>query len=90
MGPARWSRQQAAVVIGIPTTWAFLFLLHPGGDGTQIYSDLDGDGTRMLVVHIETMVVIPLLFIAAVVMTSGAIRGAVTRGTGPAGSGVSG
>ena len=64
MGPARWSRQQAAVVIGIPIAWAFLLLFHPGGDGTQIYADLDGDGTRMLVVHIGTMVFIPLLAVA--------------------------
>jgi hypothetical protein len=65
------SRQQAALVIGIPIAWAALLLFHPGGDGTRIYADLNGDGTRMLVVHIGTMVFIPLLALAIFVLLRG-------------------
>ena len=71
MGPAPLSRQQAALVIGIPIAWAALLLFHPGGDGTQIYADLDGDGTRMLVVHIGTMVFIPLIALAIFLLLRG-------------------
>ena len=71
MGPAPLSRQQVALVIGIPIAWAALLLFHPGGAGTQIYSDLDGDGTRMLVVHIGTMVFIPLVALAIFLLLRG-------------------
>ncbi len=71
MGRAPLSRHQAALVIGIPIAWAALLLFHPGGDATQIYSALDGDGTRMLVVHIGTMVFIPLFALAILLLLKG-------------------
>jgi hypothetical protein len=57
----RLSRGEAGFVIGVPLAWAVLLLFHPGGTGKEIYADLDGDGTRMLIVHVGTMVFIPSL-----------------------------
>ncbi len=64
MSPLRLSRSEVAFVVGVPIAWAILLLFHPGGDGTQIYADLRGDGTRMLVVHVGMMIFIPLLALA--------------------------
>ena len=71
MGASRLSRTEALFVIGVPIAWALLLLLHPGGDGTQIYADLDGDGTRMLIVHVGTMVFIPLMAMAVYLLLRG-------------------
>jgi hypothetical protein len=71
MGPASLSRRQAALVIGIPIAWGVLLVFHPGGDGTRIYADLDGDGTRMLVVHLGTMLFIPLIALAIALLLEG-------------------
>jgi len=75
MSPLRLSRSEAAFVVGVPIAWAILLLFHPGGDGTQIYADLNGDGTRMLIVHVGTMVFIPLLAVAVWLL----LRGIDTR-----------
>ena len=61
MGLPRLKRWEAAFVIGVPIAWAILLLFHPGGDGKNIFVDLNGDGTRMLIVHVGTMVFIPLM-----------------------------
>ena len=71
MGASRLSRTEALFVIGAPIAWALLLLLHPGGDGTQIYADLDGDGTRMLIVHVGTMVFIPAMALAVYLLLRG-------------------
>jgi hypothetical protein len=64
MGLSRLSRQEAAFVVGVPIAWAVLLLFHPGGEGEQIYADLNGDGTRMLVVHVGMMIFVPLFALA--------------------------
>ncbi len=58
-------------MIGVPIAWAVLLLFHPGGAGDQIYADLNGDGTRMLVVHVGTMVFIPLFAMAMYLLLRG-------------------
>jgi hypothetical protein len=55
-----------------------LLLFHPSGEGDQIYAELNGDGTRMLVVHVGTMVFIPLLALAMALLLSG-IRSAAAQ-----------
>ena len=67
----RLTRREAAFIIGVPLLWAVLLLFHPGGDGKHIYADLDGDGTRMLIVHVGTMIFIPLLALAAALLIRG-------------------
>jgi hypothetical protein len=71
MSLPRLSRAEIAFVIGVPLAWAVLLLFHPGGEGDQIYADLDGDGTRMLVVHVGTLIFIPLLAFAIYVLLRG-------------------
>jgi hypothetical protein len=61
---ASFSRAELAFLIGVPLAWAVLLLFHPGGDGERIYADLEGDGTRMLVVHVGMMAFIPLIALA--------------------------
>jgi hypothetical protein len=60
-----------AVRRGIPIAWAALLLLHPGGDGTSIYADLEDNVARMLIVHIGMMIFIPLFAIAIVLLLRG-------------------
>lgn len=65
------TRREAAFVIGVPLAWAVLLLLHPGGEGKQIYADLNGDGTRMLIVHVGMMAFIPLFASAVYLLLRG-------------------
>jgi hypothetical protein len=60
-----FSSGELAFLIGVPLLWATLLLFHPGGEGAQIYLDVQDKVTRFLVVHIGMMLFIPL--IAAVV-----------------------
>jgi hypothetical protein len=71
IGLPRLTRNEAVFVLGVPIAWAILLLFHPGGEGDQIYADLDGDGTRMLVVHVGMMVFIPLMAFAIYLLLRG-------------------
>ena len=61
MEGARFSRNEAAFIIGVPIAWAVLLLFHPQGDAGSIYADVNDDVTAMLVVHVGTLVFIPLM-----------------------------
>jgi hypothetical protein len=71
MGVPRLTRREAAFVIGVPIAWAVLLLFHPGGEGKQIYADLNGDGTRMLIVHVGMMAFVPLFALAVYLLLRG-------------------
>jgi hypothetical protein len=71
MALPRLTRAEMTFVIGVPLAWAVLLLFHPGGEGDQIYADLDGDGTRMLVVHVGTLIFIPLTAFAIYLLLRG-------------------
>ena len=64
MSPLQLSRYEVAFVVGVPIAWAILLLFHPGGEASRVYASLDGDGTRMIIVHVGTMIFIPLLALA--------------------------
>ena len=51
-------------LVGVPLAWAILLLFHPGGDGKEIYVDLQDKLTAWMVVHIGTMFFIPLMAVA--------------------------
>ena len=57
----RFSRNEAAFIIGVPIAWAVLLLFHPQGEPTSIYADIQDDVTAMLVVHIGMLLFIPLM-----------------------------
>jgi hypothetical protein len=71
MDRSRVSRSEGAFMIGVPLAWAVLLLLHPKGDGDQIYLDLQDQVTAALVVHIGMMLFIPLIAIAVYLLLRG-------------------
>ena len=71
MGLPRFSRPEAAFIIGVPIAWAVLLLLHPSGDGTAIYADLRDNVTAMLVVHVGMLVFIPLFAVVILLLLRG-------------------
>jgi hypothetical protein len=58
-------------LIGVPLAWAILLLFHPGGEGDQIYQDIDDKVTRWQVVHVGMMVFIPLFAAVVYVLLRG-------------------
>src|SRR5918995_4901684 len=56
---------------GVPLAWAVLLLFHPGGEGKEIYRDLQDQVTRMLVVHIGMLHFIPLMAVVVYVLLRG-------------------
>ena len=65
------SRREIAFLIGVPLAWAILLLFHPGGEGTDLYGDLQDQVTRMLVVHIGMLIFIPLMAVVIYVLLRG-------------------
>ena len=65
------SRGEAAFILGVPLAWAVLLLFHPAGEGDNVYADLQDDVTPFLVVHVGTMVFIPLLGAAVYLLIRG-------------------
>ena len=55
----------------MPVAWAILLLFHPGGEGTDIYQDLDDKVTVFMVVHLGMLVFIPLFAIAVFLLLRG-------------------
>jgi hypothetical protein len=53
------SRAEIAFVVGVPLTWAVLLLFHPVGE--EIVPTVRDNVTPWLVVHLGTLVLIPLL-----------------------------
>jgi hypothetical protein len=61
-------------LVGVPLAWGILLLFHPGGEGDQIYQDLQDKVTRWMVVHVGMMLFIPL-FAAMVYLLVRGIEG---------------
>ena len=69
--PRALSPGEFAFLIGVPLLWAILLLFHPGGEGDQIYLDVQDNVTRFLVVHIGMMIFIPLMGVAVYLLLRG-------------------
>lgn len=67
----RFSRNELMFLIGVPLAWAVLLLFHPSGDADSIYADTKDEVTAMLVVHIGTMLFIPLMAAAVYLLLRG-------------------
>jgi hypothetical protein len=61
MDSPRFSRDLLAFLIGVPLAWAVLLLFHPGGEATDVYGSARDDVTAFLVVHLGTLLFIPLM-----------------------------
>lgn len=66
-----FSREELAFLVGVPAAWAVLLLFHPSGDIKTLYEDVHDEVTAMLVVHIGTMVFIPLMAVAFYLLVRG-------------------
>ena len=50
-----------AFLVGVPLAWGILLLFHPTGEGDEFYPVLQDQVTPWLVVHIGTMIFLPLM-----------------------------
>ena len=66
-----FSPAELAFLIGVPLLWAILLLFHPGGEGDQIYLDVQDVVTRFLVVHIGMMLFIPMMAVVVYLLLRG-------------------
>ena len=66
-----FSRAAVVLMIGAPLAWAALLLLHPTGDGDDIYPVVADETTAWLVVHVGTLVFVPLMAAAIYVLLRG-------------------
>ena len=65
------TRREVLFLVGVPLAWAILLLFHPGGEGKELYLDLQDQVTRMLVVHIGMLLFIPLMAVVVYVLLRG-------------------
>jgi hypothetical protein len=78
MQPWRASRAEATFLIGVPLVWAILLLFHPTGDGEDFYPILDDQVTPWMIVHVATLLFIPLLAAVVYLLLRG-LDGAAAR-----------
>ena len=78
MDSPRFSRDVLAFLVVMPAAWAVLLLFHPSGDVTTLYEDVHDEITAMLVVHIGTMLFIPLMGVAFYLLVRG-VEGTAAR-----------
>jgi hypothetical protein len=71
MDSPRPSRELLAFLIGVPLAWAVLLLFHPGGERTDVYGSAHDEVTAFLVVHLGTLLFIPLIAAAVYLLLRG-------------------
>jgi hypothetical protein len=68
---ARFSHTEVALVVAVPVAWAVLLLFHPTGDGEDFYPIVSEQVTPWMVVHVGTLVLVPLLAGVTVLLLRG-------------------
>jgi hypothetical protein len=76
--PRCFSPPELAFLVGVPLLWGILLLFHPGGDGTNVYSDLHDNVTPWLTVHLGQLLFIPLMAVAFELLLRG-VEGTAAR-----------
>lgn len=66
-----FSRGERVVLIGVPLAWAILLIFHPTGAGDEFYPIVRDEVTMWQVVHIGTMVFVPLMAGVVVLLLRG-------------------
>ena len=56
-----FSRRERAFLVGVPLAWAILLLFHPVGEGDDFYPIIRDEVTAFELVHVGTMVFVPLM-----------------------------
>jgi hypothetical protein len=59
--PRVFSRRERAFLVGVPLAWAILLLFHPTGEGEDFYPIIRDEVTAWELVHVGTMVFVPLM-----------------------------
>jgi hypothetical protein len=66
-----FSSTEIAFLIGAPLAWAVLLLLHPTGDGEDLYPVVSDEVTAWLIVHVGTLLFVPLIAAAVYLLLRG-------------------
>jgi hypothetical protein len=61
MDSRRFTRPQLAFALGVPLAWAVLLWFHPDVPPDDVYGGLQDDVTTYIIVHVGTLIFIPLL-----------------------------
>jgi len=72
----RISRAHVGFLTGVPLAWAVLLLFHPTGDGEDVYPVVSDELTGWLVVHVGTLVFVPLMAVVVHLLLRGVDGGA--------------
>jgi hypothetical protein len=73
-GEARaFSPAEVAFLIGVPLLWAILLLFHPTGDGDEFYPIVRDQVTAWQVVHVGTLLLVPLLACVVYLLLRGVV-----------------
>jgi hypothetical protein len=76
-GPARaFTSGDVAFLMGVPILWAILLLFHPTGDGDEFYPIVRDQVTAFQIVHIGTLLFVPLLACVVYLLLRGVEGGA--------------
>ena len=78
MQPPPLRRAELTLLIGVPVVWAILLLFHPTGEGEDFYPVVHDEVTVWMIVHLATLVFIPL-FAATVYLLLRGVDGAPAR-----------
>jgi hypothetical protein len=73
-----FSSAEIAFLIGAPLAWAVLLLLHPTGDGEDLYPVVSDEVTAWLIVHVGTLLFVPLIAAAVYLLLRG-VEGTAAR-----------
>ena len=57
----QFGRKEVAFMFAVPVAWAVLLLFHPTGDGDEFYPIVKDQVTAWQIVHIGTLLLVPLL-----------------------------
>ena len=78
--PAPFSRGERIFMIGVPLAWALLLVLHPTGEGEDFYPIVKDEVTPWMVVHLGTMLFVPLMAAVVLLLLRGITGTAATIG----------
>jgi hypothetical protein len=64
MDPPQFSSRQVAFLIGVPIAWSILLWFHPATSADDIYGSLRDEVVTYQIVHVGTLIFIPLMGLA--------------------------
>lgn len=67
----QFGRKEVVFMFAVPAAWAVLLLFHPTGDGDEFYPIIKDQVTAWQVVHIGTLLLIPLLAVVVYLLLRG-------------------